>query len=63
MKRDDKLLKELAEEKKRNFKSNLEFVVLHAEWLKRTSNRSWSRQQKQIIDGVYSANRKLRIEK
>lgn len=63
MKKDDKLLKELAEEKKRNFKSNLEFVVLHAKWLNRASNKDWSKQQKKIIDEVYKGNRKLHISK
>lgn len=61
MKKDDKLLKELAQEKKRNFESNLNFVIFHAKWLKRTSNRDWSKQQKKIIDEVYKANGKLHV--
>ena len=56
-----KLLKELALEKKRNFEGNLAFVRLHAEWLKRASNKEWSKKQKIIIDEVYKSNRKLKI--
>ncbi len=61
MRADRKLLEELAKEKRRNFESNLKFVILHAEWLKRTSNREWSRQQRRIIDEIYKGNRKMRI--
>lgn len=55
------LLKELALEKKRNFEDNLNFVRLHAKWLMRTSNRSWSKQQRRIIDEVYKSNRRLKM--
>lgn len=50
-------LKQLALSKKRNDENNLAFVKLRALWLKRTSNREWSRRQKMIIDEVYKANR------
>ncbi len=56
-----KLSKELKMEKRRNFQSNLAFVRLRAAWLKRTSNKVWSRTQKTIIDEVYKANRHLKI--
>lgn len=59
---DRKLLRELALDKKRNFEDNLAFVRFHAEWLKRTSNKKWSKQQKRIIDEVYKRNGKLRIK-
>ncbi len=62
MKVNKKLLKELALEKKRNFEDNLSFVRLHAAWLRRISNKEWSKQQKRIIDEVYKSNRKLRIK-
>lgn len=56
-----KLLKELKEERKRNRASNFRFVDLYVAWLKRTSNRDWSRQQKEIINSTYKANKKLRL--
>ena len=61
MKKNDMLLKELALEKKRNFEGNLAFVKMHAEWLKRKSNKEWSKRQKILIDEVYKRNRRLRI--
>jgi hypothetical protein len=61
MKGSDKLLKQLAEEKKRNFEDNLKFVILRAEWLKRKSNKDWSKRQKLIIDSIYRANRRLKL--
>lgn len=57
-----KFLRELAQSKKQNFEDNLKFVKLHAEWLKRKSNRDWSRQQKTIIDEVYRSNRRLHLK-
>ncbi|MCW6160565.1 MAG: hypothetical protein LVQ97_00015 [Candidatus Micrarchaeales archaeon] len=57
------LLKELAEEKKRNADDNLKFVKLRAEWIKRKSNKDWSKRQKSIIDSMYESNRKLRLKK
>ncbi|MCL5089709.1 MAG: hypothetical protein M1382_00855 [Candidatus Marsarchaeota archaeon] len=63
MKKDKILLKELAEEKKRNAEQNLKFVILRAEWLKRKSNKEWSKRQKSIIDSLYKSNRKLRLNK
>ena len=54
-------LKELSESKKRNFEDNLKFVKLRAEWMKRKSNKEWSRRQKVITDEVYRANRKLKL--
>ena len=56
-----KLLKELKEERKRNRASNFRFVDLYVAWLKRTSNRDWSRKQKEIINSTYKANKKLRL--
>ena len=54
-----RFLKELADSKKQNFEDNLKFVKLRAEWLKKQSNRDWSRRQKVIIDEVYRSNRRL----
>ena len=36
--------KEIAEEVKRNRQQRLEFVDFYAEWLKKTSNKVWSKQ-------------------
>jgi len=43
-------LEELEKEKERNRKERLEFVKLYAGWVKRTSNRKWSREQNRLID-------------
>ena len=56
-----RFIKELQISKKQNFDNNMKFVRLYAEWLKRTSNKEWSRQQKKMIDEVYRANRHLRL--
>ncbi len=44
-------LDELKEERKRNFEERLKFIDLYVEWLKKTSNEEWSRQQKELIEG------------
>lgn len=59
--KDNKLIKEIALEKKRNFDDNLKFVIFRAEWIKRKSNKEWSKRQKIIIDEVYKSNRKLKL--
>lgn len=57
-----RFLKQLEESKRQNFESNMKFVELHALWLKRTSNREWSRRQKIIIDEVYRSNRHMKLK-
>lgn len=54
-------LKALEDDKRRNFEDNLKFVKLRAEWLKRTSNREWSKRQKLLIDSIYRSNRHLKL--
>jgi hypothetical protein len=44
-------LEELEKDKKRNFQERLKFIDLYVEWLKKTPNKEWSRQQKELIDG------------
>lgn len=56
-----KLARELKADKRRNFLDNLKFVNLHVAWLKRKSNKEWSRRQKLIIDEVYKTNRHLKL--
>lgn len=50
MKLPDVDVKELKEDQQKNFKERLEFIKRYVEWLKKTPNKVWSRQQKEIID-------------
>ena len=43
-------LKELKKLKEENFKDRLEFIDKYVEWLKKTKNKEWSSQQKEIIE-------------
>jgi len=43
-------LKELEKMKKDNFRQRLEFIDKYVKWLKKTSNKKWSKQQKKLID-------------
>ena len=43
-------LKELKKQKELNFKQRLEFIDKYSEWLDKTSNKKWSKQQKTMID-------------
>ena len=43
-------LKELKKQKEENFKQRLEFNKKYVEWLRKTQNKEWSRQQKDLID-------------
>lgn len=43
-------LKELKRRKEKNFQERLEFIDKYVQWLKKTPNKVWSRQQKEIID-------------
>jgi hypothetical protein len=43
-------LKELDKLKKDNFKERLEFIDKYVEWMKKTPNKEWSSQQKDLID-------------
>lgn len=42
-------LKELEKLKEENFRERLEFIDKYVEWLKKTPNKKWSSQQKEII--------------
>jgi len=42
-------LKELGRLKEENFRERLEFIGKYAEWVKKTSNKKWSSQQKDLI--------------
>jgi len=43
-------LDELKKFKEQNFKERLEFIDSYTEWLKKKSNKTWSKQQKILID-------------
>jgi len=43
-------LKELEKLKEENFRQRLEFIDKYVEWLKKTPNKEWSKQQKKLID-------------
>lgn len=43
-------LEKLKKKKEDNFKSRLEFIDFYVEWLKKTDNKTWSKQQKELID-------------
>lgn len=55
-------LKEIKKMKEQNFKERLEFIDMYVEWLKKTKNKDWSRQQNILIDGQFS-NRKSSIKR
>ena len=43
-------LKKLEESKKKNFEERIKFIEQYAEWVKKTPNKVWSKQQKDIIN-------------
>lgn len=43
-------LDELNKFKEQNFKERIDFIRRYAEWLKKTPNKTWSQQQKDIIN-------------
>ena len=43
-------LKELDKLKEENFKQRLDFIEKYVEWLKKTPNKKWSSQHKELID-------------
>ena len=42
-------LEELKKQKEENFKDRMDFVKKYAEWVKKTKNSEWSKQQKVIV--------------
>lgn len=43
-------LEELKKFKEENFKERLKFIEMHTEWMKKKSNKAWSKGQNKIID-------------
>ncbi|HLD48859.1 MAG TPA: hypothetical protein VJB11_00685 [archaeon] len=49
--------KSLEEARKRNHEGNMKYIEQYVEWLKKTPNSVWSKQQAEFIDSVMkSAN-------
>ena len=44
-------------ERERNRQSNREWIDYYVDWLRRTPNREWSKQQRRLIDSVLSSAR------
>lgn len=42
-------LEELKKWKEKNFQDRMKFIEKYTEWLKKTPNKVWSKQQKDII--------------
>ncbi|MBI2672155.1 hypothetical protein HYX16_04440 [Candidatus Woesearchaeota archaeon] len=43
-------LKELEKIKEQNFIERLQFIKIYSDWVKKTSNKKWSSDQKKLID-------------
>jgi len=43
-------LKELKKLKEENFRERLLFLEKYAQWVKKTSNENWSKQQRDLIE-------------
>ena len=42
-------LKEIEKIKEENFRDRLKFIDMYVEWLKKTPNKKWSSQQREIV--------------
>ena len=54
---------EIEEDIRRNREQRLEFVTQYAQWVKRTPNKEWSRQHREMVDSVLEAANRARMEK
>lgn len=52
---------ELKFDKNENFRERLNFIHYYAEWVKRSPNRVWSKQQAVLIDSFMQNSKNLRI--
>jgi hypothetical protein len=43
-------LKQLDKEKEKNFEQRLKFIDKYVEYIKKTSNKKWSKEQKKLIN-------------
>lgn len=46
----DKDREEMKKRKEKNFQERLKFIDQYVEWLKKTPNKVWAKQQKKLID-------------
>ena len=44
--------KSLEEARKRNHEGNMKYIEQYVEWLKKTPNKVWSKQQAEFIDSI-----------
>ncbi len=50
----------LKEAKEHNLKDNLEYIDVYSNYVKKASNRTWSRGQKRFLDILYGKERRSR---
>ena len=43
-------IEKLRKFKEKNFQERLDFLKKYADWVKKTPNKKWSKEQKEIID-------------
>ncbi len=48
---------ELYFDKKKNFEERLQFLHLYTDWIKKTPNKIWSKQQADFLDSLYENGR------
>ena len=53
---------EIEQDIERNRAQRLEFVTWYAQWVKRTPNKEWSRQQREMVDSVVEVANKKRMK-
>lgn len=49
----EQILKELEEEKERNFKQKIHSAYNLTNWIKKTPNKEWSKQHSKFINSMY----------
>ena len=55
-------LNSIKEDKKKNFEQRLKYIEEYAEWVKKTPNDIWSKQQKKLIDSTLKSSNKIKKE-
>ena len=54
------LLTGLKEAKELNLRNNLEYIDAYSDYVKKTDNKTWSREQKRFLDILYSKKRRTK---
>lgn len=52
------ILTGLKEAKEHNLRNNLEYIDAYSDYVKKTDNKIWSREQKRFIDILYAKKRR-----